>query len=319
MGISILRDTPLLRHFLAVATDGSISAACARLALTQPALTKSIQRLEAQLGVKLFERLPRGMALTPFGKTLLPHARRIEAECHFAEVEMQAFRGGRTGRLRVGAGPYFGAAVVPAAVARLQERYPKLDVEIMVGVNDVILPRLLDGALDLAFCRLPEEVLPAFIDRHAFFEIESRIVAATHHPLLGAPRVTARDVAAFPWAIYQEDREIVGHLFATMRDEGAKPPRIAAEVNSLTALIQMLKAGRYLSCMAEALVDAYPELGLAVVPFARPILRYPTGALIHRSLERHAPARLLHELVREHAERLRRPEAPPTETRRLKP
>ena len=97
MGISILRDTPLLRHFLAVATDGSISAACARLAVTQPALTKSIQRLEAQLGVKLFERLPRGMALTPFGKTLLPHARRIEAECHFAEVEMQAFRGGRTG------------------------------------------------------------------------------------------------------------------------------------------------------------------------------------------------------------------------------
>ena len=91
-----------------------------------------------------------------------------------------------------------------------------------------------------------------------------------------------------------------------MRDEGAKPPRIAAEVNSLTALIRMLKAGRYLSCIAEPLVDAYPELGLAIVPFARPILRFPAGALIHRSLERHAPAQQLHDLVREHAERLRR-------------
>jgi DNA-binding transcriptional LysR family regulator len=307
MGISILRDTPLLRHFLAVATEGSISAACTRLAVTQPALTKSIQRLEAQLGVTLFERLPRGMALTPYGHTLLPHARRIEAECRFAEVEMQAFRGGRTGRLRVGAGPDFGAALVPGAIARLQERYPKLDVEIMVGVNDVILPRLFDGALDLAFCRLPaEDALPPFIDRRPFFEIESRVVAGAGHPLLTASRVAAKDLAAFPWAIYQQDREIVGHLFAMMRDEGAKPPRIAAEVNSLTALIQMLKAGRYLSCMAEALVDAYPELGLAVVPFARPILRFLTGALIHRSLERHAPARLLHELVREHAGRLRR-------------
>ena len=133
-----------------------------------------------------------------------------------------------------------------------------------------------------------------------------RAVAGGSHPLLTARRVTARELSAFPWAIYQQDREIVGHLFAMMRDEGAKPPRIAAEVNSLTALIQLLKAGRYLSCMAEALVDAYPELGLAAVPFARPILRFLTGALIHRSLERHAPARLLHEFVREHAERLRR-------------
>src|SRR5258708_5519294 len=142
MGISILRgaDAAFVRHFLAVANEGSISAACTRLAVTQPALTKSIQRLETQLGVKLFERLPRGMALTPYGNTLLPHARRIEAECRFAEVEMQAFRGGRSGRLRVGAGPYFGAALVPGAIARLQERYPKLDVEIMVVVNDVILP-----------------------------------------------------------------------------------------------------------------------------------------------------------------------------------
>lgn len=307
MGISILRDAALLRQFLAVATEGSVSAACARLAVTQPALTKSIQRLEAQLGVRLFERLPRGMALTAFGRTLLPHARRIEAECHFAEVEMQAFRGGRTGRLRVGAGPYFGSALVPGAVARLQERYPKLDIEIMVGVNDVILPHLFDGALDLAFCRLPaEEALPAFIDRRAFFEIESRVVAGAQHPVSGAARVAARELAAFPWAIYQQDREVVGHLFATMRDEGAKPPRIAAEVNSLTALIQLLKAGPYLSCMAEALVHAYPELGLAVVRFARPILRFPAGALVHRSLERHAPARLLHDLVREHATRLRR-------------
>jgi len=91
MGISILRDTPLLRHFLAVATEGSISAACTRLAVTQPALTKSIQRLEAQLGVKLFERLPRGMALTRYGNTLLPHARRIEAED--SGVAVLRFRG----------------------------------------------------------------------------------------------------------------------------------------------------------------------------------------------------------------------------------
>ncbi len=305
--MSILRDAPLLRHFVAVAAEGSVSAAAVKLAITQPALTKSIHKLETNMGVKLFERLPRGMALTSYGRTLLPHARRIQAECHFADVEMQAFRGGRTGRLRVGAGPFFGAALVPGAIAQLQERYPRLDVEIVVGINDVTHPRLFDGELDIVFSGLPEATeLPPHIDRRPFFEIESRVVAGERHPLVGRKAVTATALGRFPWAIYQQDREVVGHLYEAMRGEGAKAPRITTETTSLTTLIQLLKAGHHLSCVADALVVAYPDLGLAFIPFARPIHRYPAGALVHRSLERYAPVRLLHEYVSTAADKLRR-------------
>ena len=302
----MLRDAPLLRHFLAVAAEGSISAAASKLAITQPALTKNIQKLEGSLGVALFERRPRGMALTSYGRTLLPHARRIEAECHFATMEMQAFRGGRAGRLRVGAGPFFGAALVPGAVARLQLRYPKLAIEIVEGVNDLTHPRLFDGDLDLVFSRLPEpESLPPYIERRPFFDIESCVVAGFKHPLLTKRTVTAAQLQAYPWAIYQQDSEIVGHLFAAMSEDQARPPRIAAEVTSLLTLIQMLKAGPYLSCVADALIRAYPDLGIAVVPFPRPIFRFPAGVLLHRSLQNYAPVRTLHEFVQEDAQKLR--------------
>lgn len=301
-----LRASPLLRHFLAVADAGSLTAAATRLAITQPALTKNIQKLEGELGVPLFERLPRGVALTSYGRTLLPHARRIQAECHFADVEMQAFRRGRTGRLRIGAGPFFGAALVPGAVMELQRRYPKLDVELVVGVNEATHPRLFDGALDIVFCGLPDaSELPPFVERHPFFEIEARVIAGSRHPLARRRDVPASALVEYPWAIYQEDREAIAHLYAAMREAGTKPPRIAVETTSLTMLIQLLKDGPYLTCVADAMVTAQPDRGLAIVPYARPIWTFPAGALLHRSLARYAPVRFVHDAVRTAAERLR--------------
>ena len=160
----MLHEAALLRHFLAVVNERSISAAAQRLAISQPALTKSIRKLETYLGAPLFERLPRGVSLTAFGETLLPHARRIEAECQFAETEMKALRGGHSGRLRLGAGPFFGAALLPAAIAKLQPRFPDLRVELDVGTNEVTHPRLFEGELDAVFCRLPDRGRTAAVD-----------------------------------------------------------------------------------------------------------------------------------------------------------
>jgi DNA-binding transcriptional LysR family regulator len=87
-----------------------------------------------------------------------------------------------------------------------------------------------------------------------------------------------------------------------MREEGATPPRIAAEVNSLTALVQLLKSGPYLSCMADPFVQAQPaDSVLAPVPLARPVRTFAAGALLHRSLESYPPANALCELVRQGA------------------
>jgi DNA-binding transcriptional LysR family regulator len=306
MEMAMLRDAALLRHFLVVAAERSISAAAQRLALSQPALTKSIRKLEARFGAPLFERLPRGVALTALGETLLPHARRIEAECQFAETEMRALRGGRTGRLRLGAGPLFGDALLPRAIARLHQSFPELRVELDVDINEATHPRLFEGELDAVFCRLPEPAeLPPSILRREFFEIELRIVAGDGHPLLAKSRVTARDLSSYPWVVYHQDREMISQLFTAVRGAGAKPLRVGTEVKSLFALIQLLRAGPYLSCVADSLIKAYPALGLRFVPFGRFIWRFPGGALIQRALESYLPVITLVDLVREEAMRLR--------------
>jgi DNA-binding transcriptional LysR family regulator len=318
-----LQQGALLRHFLAVANERSVSAAARALAISQPALTRSIRRLEADYGVALFERLPRGMALTPFGEVLFRHAQRIATEIQFAEAEMDAFREGHAGRLRVGAGPFWGTTIVPVGIARMQERFPKLAVHLDVGVNAVILPKLFDGELDLVFGAIPEaDAVPPFILRREFLANDIRVVASASHPLLQRSRVgaagatqgarplrgerreatqgghiRARDLAPYAWVVYQQDRDVIVRLLAAMQAAGAAPPAIRVESTSMSALIRLLKAGPYLACVSEALINAQPDVGIRIVPVALEIWRFPTGMLLHRSLEHYAPARSLADCV----------------------
>jgi DNA-binding transcriptional LysR family regulator len=297
---SSLQQGVALRHFLAVANERSISAAARTLSISQPALTRSIRRLEDDVGVALFERLPRGMALTPYGEVLFRHAERIATEVRFAEAEMAAFSQGHAGRLRVGAGPFWGATIVPVAIARMQQRFPKLAVHLEVGVNPVILPRLFDGELDVMFGAIPApSELPPYILRREHLANDIRVACGAHHPLLARSRVAPSDLTPYPWAIYQQDREVIARLLEAMKAGGAAPPSIRVESTSMSALIRLLKAGTYLACVSEAFIKAQPDLGICIVPVSLSIWRFPIGMLLHRSLERYAPVETLAESVRE--------------------
>ncbi len=305
--MSLLRNAGLLRDFLAVTRTGSLSAAAQELAVSQPALTKSIRRLEHHYGVALFERRARGMALTSFGETLLGHAKLIDAQCRFADVEMQAFAQGKGGRIRVGAGLFFGATILPIAIVELQKRLPGLQVDLDVGVNTVIHPRLFAGDLDIVVCALPDtDMLPAGIETHRFFDLHMRVIAGDEHPLLARREVAAADFAPFPWALYQHDREIASKLVASLRDHGGAPPKIGVETNSVLAVMEILRSGPYLSCIADAFLRVRPESGIGVVPYRHEIWSCPSGALFHRSLRQFVPVHALIEAVEEISSRLSR-------------
>ena len=294
----MLASLGLLRHFLAVAEDGNLTSAARRLGLSQPALTKSIRRLEASLGATLFERRSRGMALTPQGLIMLRHARDIRTECRFAESELEAARHGHKGQLRIGAGPFWGAAIVPRAVARLHERFPDLQIELLTGVNTITHPKLFRGDLDLVVSALPrDEPLPPFVVSRELMTIEMRLVAGSAHPLWAKPVILAPDLDPYRWIIYQEDREVLAQLLPALRTAGGAPPRFAVEASSLFAVAHLLEAGPYLACLAEPLVRALSASSIGVLPYQRPIWSFPAGTLVRRSLEATLPVQAFLELL----------------------
>jgi DNA-binding transcriptional LysR family regulator len=303
--MSALRNAHYFRHFLAVVNEGSLTAAAQKVAVTQSALTKSIRKLEKELGTPLFERLPRGTALTVYGKTLLPHAQRIVAECRLADLELQAFGVGHSGLLKVGAGLMFGATMVPAAIARLYEQYPGVAFQLVSGVTEVNFPLLRAGELDLMFGLLPPlAAIPEYLAYRPIVELSSRVVAGANHPLVSRRSVKAAELADYPWVVIQHDRELVNNILAALTTADGRTPRINVEVTSLSSLTRILRAGTYLSSFADA-IAAMPDLGLALVPYDQRIVRGQAGVVYHRSLERYGPAIRLIELVEAAAANMR--------------
>lgn len=148
-------DLRRLEYFLSVAKHLSITAAAAELGLAQPTLTKSIRLLEEELGVSLFERLPRGVDLTEFGRSLLRHAQAMHVQARDALNEIEGLRGGTIGMVTIGAGPSWLRRHLPRAVARTLSRNPSLRVRIDGGFDDALLRALRHGEVDFVVSELP--------------------------------------------------------------------------------------------------------------------------------------------------------------------
>src|SRR5690606_28597640 len=109
------------------------------LGLTQPALSKSVARLERSVGAPLLERTPRGVVLTHVGAALIARAIHIRSAVDGALREAKDLSSGASGLLRVGTGPTAGEHILPSVCAELLRDSPGLYVQIVVGLSDVLL------------------------------------------------------------------------------------------------------------------------------------------------------------------------------------
>lgn len=125
-----------LHAFATIVASGSLGRAAEVLHVTQPALSRTIKRLEDEVGAPLFERHSKGMQLTAIGSALLPHATLLQREADHAREEIDAMRGLAKGTIRVGAAASIATLVLPLAVSGVLARWPNLRVEIMEGVWD---------------------------------------------------------------------------------------------------------------------------------------------------------------------------------------
>ena len=171
--------------FLAVAEAGKIGAAAERLAIAQPALTRTIARLEARFGARLFERLPTGVRLTPLGETAVELARGLLREIDAAAEKFDAVIRGRTGSYRITASSMWMEAVLAPAVDAFSARLPGIELTLRTAPFGDGLQLLANGDSDLHCGGMDtDEPLPAFLRREYFLDITVGVVACEDHPLL---------------------------------------------------------------------------------------------------------------------------------------
>jgi DNA-binding transcriptional LysR family regulator len=141
-------DSDLMRSFLAVADSGSVTAAAERLFRTQSAVSLQVKRLEENLGQPLFDRLARGVALTPRGEQLVPYARRVVALLDEAAIALREKP--LVGPVRVGIPDEYSGTILPRALAAFDERHEGVEVTVRCDHSEAQMRALDADELDLA-------------------------------------------------------------------------------------------------------------------------------------------------------------------------
>jgi DNA-binding transcriptional LysR family regulator len=214
-------DTELLSVFRQVASEGSFTAAAKTLGYTQSAISRQVAVLEAELGTALFDRLPRGIRLTESGRCLLPHAEALTGRLALAREDIRALRELRAGRLRVGAFPTAGAALVPAAVAAFRVSCPDVSLTLVEGLARDLVAQLAAGDLDVAIVTSAAEgLLDGLTLRHV---MDDRMFVAMHpsHRYAGRAQVRLADLAGDDWIAGRDKPEdtLLASASATVRPE----------------------------------------------------------------------------------------------------
>jgi DNA-binding transcriptional LysR family regulator len=223
-------ETRQLRHFLAVAETGSLGRAAEALNISEPALSKSIRGLEAQLGVQLLDRSPRGMRPTVFGAALQRHARAVLSELASALGELQELRGIARGVVRVGAQPSLAAGLLPDTVAALQARRPGVKVVAHVATTD-LLGLLRSGELDTVLATLAPELADPELEEEFLYDDEVLPVAGPASPLAdGMPELDA--LLGARWVLPRAPDPLRLLFEGAFARRGTKPPVVAIETGS---------------------------------------------------------------------------------------
>ncbi|HYF21006.1 MAG TPA: LysR family transcriptional regulator, partial [Ramlibacter sp.] len=189
-----------LRYFVAVAEEGHVGRAAQRLGVTQPALTKGIQRLEHGLELQLFDRGPKSMKLTSVGGVFFERARHLCLGLDEAVQEASDLHLGAIGTIRVGVSPQFADLLVGETFTALLRQRPGARVRMAISLNDTLLASLRLGDLDLSINAL-DETEPPDLDQLALFDDDLCVVAREGHPLLQRDRLRMVDLADAGWAL----------------------------------------------------------------------------------------------------------------------
>lgn len=231
-------DIKSLQSFLQVAQARSFSKAAALLGVTQPALSRQMQRLEEEVGQSLLHRDGRGIALTEAGRIFLVRARAIVDEMQGARSELANLRGEPRGTVTIGLPPTLSQALLPGMVRRIRSAYPRIHLRVMQALSGELNEWLRDGRIDAAL----------MAQTAAKQSPHSEVLAVEDQYLIcpGAEQ-TPRDIPLAELAKVDLVLPSSGHGLRTVVEEAARDEgvelKVVLEIDSLPALVRMAEEG----------------------------------------------------------------------------
>lgn len=255
-----------LRYFVACAETGSMTGAAKRSHVSQPSLSQQVKKLEQELGVPLFDRLGKGVALTDAGRALLPRARRILRELDDTHENLRVQVESGAGVLSIGAIPTIAPFLLPPVLARLRREFPKCVLRVKEDLTARLVDAVAQGELDVAITSTP--INHDRIDVEVVGSEPLLVVTPSKHPLAGLANITHADLREQA-TITLHEMHCLGEQIGAFCTKTRLRPDVVCKTTQLSTVLELVRLGLGVSlipAMAAARDDARSRV---YVPFAR--------------------------------------------------
>jgi LysR family hydrogen peroxide-inducible transcriptional activator len=290
-----------LRYFCAVARHGTFTRASEVEHVAQPSLSQQILKLEAELGARLFDRLPRSAKLTVFGKAFLPKAERILRDLEEAKTELRDMSGNEKGEVVLGIIPTIAAYLLPRLLNNFSERHPQITIKIFEDITPTLLQRMHEGTIDIAVAALP--IGGNDLACEELFEEKFYAVLPEKHRSASRTSISLTELNKEPFLLLKE-----GHCF---RDSviaachrSKMSPSVVFESGQFATILAMVSAGMGVSAVPAMAVQ--PQPGCKFIPISGKHSTRKVGIVTSRHHYQSRAQRLLMKQMREACEDLDR-------------
>jgi DNA-binding transcriptional LysR family regulator len=263
-----------IRDFVAVVESGGIRAAARKLGVSQPAITRSVRSLEAELHARLLRRTPTGVVPTQPGRALFARARAAQAELRKAEEEVDQL--GQTAEsVAFGVSPT-SAMMVPEAVTRFRTEYPQARVRIAEGLPQALIPMVRDESLDFAICRRALVKLDSGLAFRPLLRNDFVVVARKGHPLEKANSLAQLVEASWISLLPLDAPD--GPFASTFSPAGLSVPKQVIQCESYNTAIGLIAKSDMVGFLSRQLLsDSILGDFLTEVPVTEPLPSFAVG------------------------------------------
>ncbi|HET7886233.1 MAG TPA: LysR substrate-binding domain-containing protein [Bradyrhizobium sp.] len=232
-----------LRIFVAVAEKQHVTRAASELNLTQSATSAAIAALEARYSIKLFDRIGRGITLTPTGADFLVEARAVLARAKDAVQVLNELAGLKRGSLAIAASQTVGNYWLPPRIQTFHAAYPGIDLRLSITNTEQAAKMVLEGSADVGF--VEGEVEESSLAAKRIDGDNLILAVGAKHPWVNRTKVSAKDLPATPWILRERGSGTRSMFEAALRRNGLKLSalRIALELPSNEAVRSAVEAG----------------------------------------------------------------------------
>jgi DNA-binding transcriptional LysR family regulator len=272
-----LRD---LNIFLAVANERSMSKAAVQMAIAQPAISKAIGDMEHTLGAPLFDRGPRGVELTLYGRALMKRSVAIFDELRQGVLDIESLLDPSVGEARVGSTGASAAGIVPAIIETLTRGHPRVSIQVVHALFDGLMHELRERNIDLAIGRGMTPIADEDIASEVLFHERLVIVAGMESKWAKRRKITLAELLDEPWTFPPIDSIPGLNIVSAFQSTGLNCPRPSVPTDSVPTIVHLLASGRFLTVLPESMVHfSAKNLRLKVLPVKWPDAQRPVVLL----------------------------------------